>query len=140
KTGNVRKVRKLGQILGRELKAVGFNWDYAPIVDVHSNPNNPVIGKRSFGPDPILVTKCGEAIIQGLHDEGVLSCAKHFPGHGATSVDSNLDLPVLDDPGRLLWKRDLYPYRKLIPKKIIKTIMTAHVRYPELDPHYCATL
>ncbi|MBI2338960.1 MAG: hypothetical protein HYU99_01130 [Deltaproteobacteria bacterium] len=80
-----------------------------------------------------------EALIQGLHAEGVLSCAKHFPGHGATSVDSHLDLPVLKSPGRLLWKRDLFPYRRLIKEGIIKTLMTAHVRYPAFDPEHCAT-
>lgn len=139
-TGNLRQVRELGRLLGREVKAVGFNWDFAPVVDVHSNPKNPIIGDRSFGPDPKLVTECAEALIRGLHDVGVLSCAKHFPGHGATAKDSHVDLPVVDDPGRLLWKRDFIPYRKLIAKKIIPALMTAHVVYPDLDEENCATL
>lgn len=140
KTKQADRIREVGRILARELKAVGFNWDYAPVVDVHSNPRNPIIGKRSFGPDPNIVTACAKALIEGLHDEGVISCAKHFPGHGATELDSHLELPVLEDLGRLLWKRDMLPYRKLIPSGHIKTIMTAHVLYPDLDPQHCATL
>ncbi|EKD42313.1 MAG: hypothetical protein ACD_73C00209G0002 [uncultured bacterium] len=140
KTRQTKLIKKLGQILGSELRSVGFNWDYAPVVDVHSNPKNPIIGKRSFSFDPKIVTNCSLALMKGLHHEGVLSCAKHFPGHGATSVDSHLALPVVDDPTRLMWKRDLLPYRKLIAKKELLTVMTAHVRYPEWDPHYPATL
>lgn len=140
RTKHIGIVREIGRILARELRSLGFNWDYAPVVDVHSNPNNPVIGNRSFGPDPKIVARCASALIRGLHEEGVLSCAKHFPGHGATDVDSHFDLPVLKAPGRLIWKRDLVPYHKLISQKNIPAIMTAHVRYPSLDPTNCATL
>lgn len=140
KTGQTKLIKKIGRLLGSELRAVGFNWDFAPVVDVHSNPKNPIIGKRSFSPDPKVVTACAYALMKGLHQEGVLSCAKHFPGHGSTSVDSHLALPIVDDPTRLMWKRDLVPYRKLIAKKGLPTVMTAHVRYPEWDPHYPATL
>lgn len=140
RTRDLKTVEKLGMLLGRELGSVGFNWNYAPVVDVHSNPKNPVIGKRAFGPDPSIVTRCGGAVIRGLHAEGILSCAKHFPGHGATRMDSHLALPVLKASGRLLWKRDLFPYRKLVSGNIIKSIMTAHVLYSELDPENCATL
>lgn len=140
RTKKIGTVFQLGELLGRELRSVGFNWNYAPVVDVHSNPKNPVIGKRAFGPDPQVVSRCAGAVVKGLHAAGVLSCAKHFPGHGATIVDSHLDLPVLNDPGRLLWKRDMFPYRKLIAKKLLKTIMVAHVSYPELDENDCATL
>lgn len=140
RTRKLRPVREVGRILGSELRALGFNWDYVPVLDVHSNPKNPVIGKRAFSHDPITVAECAEALLRGLHAEGVLSCSKHFPGHGATSADSHLRLPILKDPARLLWKRDLIPYRKLIPKKLIPCLMTAHVRYPDLDPDHCATL
>jgi beta-N-acetylhexosaminidase len=140
KTRQTKLIKDLGRILGSELKAVGFNWDYAPVVDVHSNPKNPIIGKRSFSPDPLVVTNCVKALMKGLHQEGVLSCAKHFPGHGMTSVDSHLALPIVDDPTRLMWKRDLVPYRKLIAQNSLPAVMTAHVRYPEWDPHYPATL
>jgi len=140
KTKDLKTVREVGRILGRELRAVGFNWDFAPVVDVHSNPKNPIIGDRSFSPNPALVSTCAAALIRGLHDEGVLSCAKHFPGHGATALDSHLDLPIVRSPGRLLWKRDLVPYRKLISQGLIRTLMTAHVRYPAFDTQNCATL
>ena len=140
RTKNIRDVQKVGQILGAELKAVGVNWDYAPVVDVHSNPKNPIIKNRSFGPDPKLVTRCAEALIKGLHKEGVLSCVKHFPGHGATSADSHLELPIVRSSGRLLWRRDLWPFRKLITSKRVATLMTAHVKYPALDGSDCATL
>jgi beta-N-acetylhexosaminidase len=140
KTKSQLTVKKIGQILGRELKAIGFNWNFSPVVDVHSNPKNPVIGNRSFGPNPKTVFECADALIRGMHQEGVLSCAKHFPGHGATSVDSHLDLPVVDDAGRLIWKRDVYPYRELLKKRRLLSVMTAHVSYPNLDNNYCATL
>lgn len=140
KTKDTRAIKQVGCLLGRELRAVGFNWDFAPVVDVHSNPKNPVIGQRAFDPNPRVVTLCAAALIKGLHEEGVLSCAKHFPGHGATSVDSHKDLPILRSAGRLLWKRDVFPYRKLMEKRCLPCIMTAHVRYTELDSHSCATL
>lgn len=140
KRKKLKRVKAIGEILGREISAVGFNWDFAPVVDVHSNPKNPIIGKRAFSPDPEVVTACAKAVIKGLHEVGVLSCIKHFPGHGATDLDSHKTLPVLTSPGRLLWKRDMYPYRKLIPEKIVETIMTAHILYPELDEENCATL
>lgn len=140
KTKNIRNVVKIGKILGEELKAVGVNWDYAPVVDVHSNPKNPIIKNRSFGPDPKLVTSCAAALIKGLHSSGILSCVKHFPGHGATSADSHLELPVVRSTGRLLWRRDIWPFRKLIANNHVPALMTAHVKYPALDEEDCATL
>ena len=140
KTRSLRLVTEVGRILGRELSAVGVNFDFAPVVDVHSNPKNPVIGNRSFGPNPRVVTQCAGAVMKGLHEVGVLSCAKHFPGHGATSADSHKTLPILSDSGRLLWRRDLSPFRRLIADGTILTVMTAHVKYPDLDRRRCATL
>ncbi|OGQ07790.1 MAG: hypothetical protein A3G32_03350 [Deltaproteobacteria bacterium RIFCSPLOWO2_12_FULL_40_28] len=140
RTKNKKVLFQLGKLLGTELKAVGFNWDYAPVVDVHSNPQNPIIGDRSFSPDPHVVTQCAEAVIKGLHSVGVVSCIKHFPGHGETAVDSHLKLPVVKSPGRLLWKRDVFPFRELIKKHRVPTLMTAHVKYMEFDKQNCATL
>lgn len=145
KTKNIKTVEQIGRILGREVRAVGFNWDYAPVVDVHSrvnhpNPKNLIIGKRSFSSDPLIVTRCAEAVMKGLHAEHVLSCAKHFPGHGATSADSHKSLPVLRDSKKIFWERDLIPYRQLISRGVIQTLMTAHIRYTNLDPKNCATL
>lgn len=139
-TGDTKLLYQLAKIVGKELKSVGFNWDFAPVVDVHSNPENPIIGDRSFGPDPKLVATCAGAFIRGLHDAFVLSCAKHFPGHGATSQDSHLRLPVLHSAGRLLWRRDIQPYRTLIRKKCLPAVMTAHVVYTKWDAKNCATL
>ncbi|MBX7149122.1 beta-N-acetylhexosaminidase [bacterium] len=140
RTKDLKTIKAIAQVMARELKAVGFNWDYAPVVDVHSNPLNPIIGRRAFSPDPVVVTKCAEAMIKGFHEEGVLSCIKHFPGHGGTSVDSHLDLPTIDSAGRLLWKRDIFPYRKLIKARLAPTLMTAHVLYKDLDRKHPATL
>jgi len=139
-TKDAATVREIGHILGREVSAVGFNWDYTPVVDVHSNPKNPIIGNRAFGPDPILISQCAAQLMKGLHAEGVLSCLKHFPGHGATNLDSHKDLPVLKTDGRVLWKRDVFPYRKLIPAGLVWSIMTAHVKYTDWDKKNCATL
>lgn len=139
-TKNKKTLIDLGRFLAKELKAVGFNWDFAPVVDVNSNPRNPIIGNRSFGPDPQLVTRCAGLILEGLHREKMISCAKHFPGHGATSHDSHHELPVVPSPSRLLWKRDMDPFRRLINQKKILTIMTAHVIYPDFDEKNCATL
>lgn len=139
KTKDLRLVSRLGRLMGRELKAVGFNLNFAPIVDIHSNPKNPIIGDRSFGPDPKLVAQCAKAMIRGLHNEGVISCSKHFPGHGATSSDSHRTLPVLKASGRLLWRRDIWPYRRLKDQGCLPCLMTAHVLYPRLDAEHCAT-
>lgn len=140
KTKNKKPIINLGRVMASELRAVGFNWNYAPVVDVHSTPTNPIIGDRSFSPNPEIVAKCAEAFISGLHSQEILSCAKHFPGHGATEEDSHLELPRVRDSRRLLWKRDLVPYKKLISQNFLPTIMTAHVIYPKFDAKNCATL
>lgn len=140
KTKSKKFIKEVARLLAREIQAVGFNWNYAPVVDVHSNPKNPIIGKRAFSPDPKVVTHCAEAMIAGFEKEGLLSCIKHFPGHGSTFLDSHKELPLVDANKRLLWRRDLYPYRKLIPKKIVPALMTAHIIYTKLDPENCATL
>lgn len=139
-TGDLDFIRELGQTMGAELREVGFNLNFSPVVDVHSNPANPVIGDRSFGPDPRMVWKCSEALIEGMKNRGIITCAKHFPGHGATNLDSHKTLPIVPGSGRLIWRRDITPFRKLIERKKIQTIMTAHVLYPELDSEHPATL
>jgi beta-N-acetylhexosaminidase len=128
------------QLMGRELRAMGFNLDYAPCVDVLMNPNNQVIGDRALSTDPAEVAKLSSAMVRGYIKSGVLSCAKHFPGHGFTSVDSHFDLPVdernlkqLEDQG------DLEPFKKVIRARV-DMIMTAHIKYPNIDPKFPATL
>lgn len=139
-TGDLVSIQNLAQMMAREIRAVGFNWNFAPVADVHSNPKNPVIGDRSFSPDPLKVTLCAEVFIRGFEKENLLHCIKHFPGHGATDLDSHLDLPRVSSTSRLVWRRDIFPFRQLIAKKSVQAMMTAHVLYPEFDPDHCATL
>jgi beta-N-acetylhexosaminidase len=111
-----------------ELATVGINFDFAPVADVNSNPDNPVIGIRSFGSEPALVSRHVAAFVTGLQEQGVAACAKHFPGHGDTSQDSHLELPVVDgDPAEAL-----EPFRAAIAAGV-RSVMTAHVRVPALD-------
>jgi beta-N-acetylhexosaminidase len=129
----------MGEALAAELKACGIGCDFAPVVDVDTNPNNPVIGDRSFGDDPELVGRLGAAMIRGLQGGGVVACAKHFPGHGDTDVDSHLGLPAVDHSRSRLEAVELRPFRAAIEADVA-TIMTAHVLVRELDDVQPATL
>lgn len=131
--------QRVGEALARELAACGIRWDLAPVVDVDSNPRNPVIGDRSFGADPELVGRLGAALIRGLQAEGVAACAKHFPGHGDTDVDSHLDLPAVDHSRGRLDDVELRPFRRAIEADVA-SVMTAHVLVRELDDRLPATL
>lgn len=115
----------------RELRALGVNVNFAPVLDVNSEPANPVIGTRSFGDSPSLVAEMGVAVIAGFRDGDILATAKHFPGHGGSEVDSHLDLPVIRHSRRLLDSVDLVPFREAIAHGI-DMIMTAHAVYPAL--------
>jgi beta-N-acetylhexosaminidase len=130
---------RMGAALAAELKACGVSCDFAPVVDVDTNPKNPVIGDRSFGDDPERVGRLGAAMIRGLQDAGVVACAKHFPGHGDTDVDSHLDLPTVDHPLSRLRDVELRPFQSAIEAGVA-TIMTAHVLVRELDDALPATL
>ena len=114
--------------IAAELATVGVNFDFAPVADVNSNPDNPVIGIRSFGGEPALVARHVAAFVTGLQGAGVAGCAKHFPGHGDTSRDSHLELPVVE--GNVT--DALEPFRAAIAAGV-RSIMTAHVRVPSLD-------
>jgi beta-N-acetylhexosaminidase len=138
-TGSPDLARQVGVLLGRELRAVGIDQDYAPVVDVDSNPANPVIGDRSFGRDPELVGQLGAALAQGLQSAGVAACAKHFPGHGDTSQDSHRHLPRLPHPIERLDAVELAPFRALAAAGVA-SVMTAHVVFEALDPDRPATL
>ena len=129
----------MGRALAHELSACGIRCDFAPVMDVDTNPKNPVIGDRSFGDDPDLVARLGVAMIEGLQKGGVAACAKHFPGHGDTDVDSHLDLPAVDHSRARLEDVELRPFRKAIEAGVA-TIMTAHVLVRELDDRLPATL
>ncbi|MEM7137263.1 MAG: beta-N-acetylhexosaminidase [Myxococcota bacterium] len=120
-----------GRVLGRQLRAVGINLNFAPVLDVDTNPANPVIGDRAFGATPQEVTDHGLAFAHGLHEGGVLSCAKHFPGHGDTDVDSHHALPVLRHDRTRLDDVELRPFRSAVGT--VPSVMTAHVVIEELD-------
>ncbi len=127
-----------GALTGREARAVGINWVLAPCLDVANNPSNPVIGLRSFGEDPELVAAMGTAFAAGLRSGGVLTTAKHFPGHGDVAVDSHLQLPTLERTRPQLEREDWLPFRAAIQAGV-DSIMTAHLRVPALDPEWPAT-
>lgn len=122
---------KMGRETGRQLRSLGINWNLAPVLDVNSNPANPVIGSRSFGSDPGLVSSLGCSYIRGMQEEGVMACAKHFPGHGDTEEDSHHTLPVIRQGLQELEKTALPPFRKAIAAGV-GSIMTAHIHFPAL--------
>lgn len=131
--------RDWGRRIGLDLSGLGFNVDFAPVLDVNTNPANPIIGDRAFSGDPARVAACGVAFLQGLESTGVLGCGKHYPGHGDASVDSHLDLPVLDVGHDLLASRERLPFAAAI-RAGMKMVMTAHCLYPAADPERVASL
>lgn len=138
-TGSAALARELGALIGRELRAVGFDMNYAPVLDVDTNPQNPVIGDRSFGRTPELVTELGLALAAGLQDAGIAACGKHFPGHGDTSQDSHLELPRLPHSWERLARVELQPFRAAAQAGIA-SFMTAHVIFPAIDATHPATM
>jgi beta-N-acetylhexosaminidase len=138
-TGSEDYARRMGAALAEELLACGIRCDFAPVMDVDTNPKNPVIGDRSFGSDPEQVGRLGVAMIRGLQEKGVVACAKHFPGHGDTDLDSHLELPAVDHSLSRLEDVELRPFRKAIEAQVA-AIMTAHVLVRELDDKLPATL
>jgi beta-N-acetylhexosaminidase len=137
--GDTERTYQVGQALGAELCALGIGWDFAPVLDVHTNPANPVIGNRAFGTTPEAVTMQALAFWRGLRAAGLVGCGKHFPGHGDTHTDSHLDLPVVDHDVARLRQIELAPFAAAA-RAGIDALMTAHVMYPALDPQWPATL
>ncbi len=136
--GDERLAFETGALLGRELRTVGIDQDYAPVVDVDTNPANPVIGDRSLSRDAEVVSRLGVAIARGLQSEGVAACAKHFPGHGDTSLDPHKDLPRLPHARERLERVELPPFRALA-RAGVASVMTAHVIFEPIDPVRPAT-
>jgi beta-N-acetylhexosaminidase len=130
---------RFGRALARELRAVGITLDYAPVLDVHTNPKNPVIGDRALAEKADEVARLGSAIIRALQDEGVAACGKHFPGHGDTTTDSHLELPLVEHPPDRLRAVEFEPFRAAVRERVA-FIMTAHVLVPALDEERPATL
>ncbi|MFE3830664.1 glycoside hydrolase family 3 protein [Streptomyces sp. NPDC059092] len=131
--------RDVARELGRRLAACGVNLNWAPSADVNSNPDNPVIGVRSFGADPALVARHTAAYVEGLQSAGVAACVKHFPGHGDTAVDSHHALPRIDVDLDTLHARELLPFRAAVAAGS-RSVMSAHILLPALDPERPATL
>lgn len=123
---------KVGKAIGEELNALGINMNFGPVLDVNNNPDNPVIGVRSFGENPELVGKLGNAYIKGLHETGTAATAKHFPGHGDTAVDSHLGIAEVPHDLKRLKEVELYPFQQVMDAGI-DAIMTAHVTFPKID-------
>jgi beta-N-acetylhexosaminidase len=138
-SGNAALARELGQLIGVELRAVGFDMNYAPVLDIDTNPQNPIIASRSFGRAPELVTELGLALAAGLQEAGVAACGKHFPGHGDTSQDSHLELPRLAHGMERLERVELAPFRAAAQAGIA-SFMTAHVIFQAVDAKYPATM
>ena len=130
---------RLGAMMARELSALGFHWDFAPVVDVDTNPDNPVIGERSFARDAHVVARLAARFIEGMQGAGVACSAKHFPGHGDTDVDSHHALPRLPHALERLEDVELVPFRAAVQAGVA-SIMTAHVMFPALDQSEPATL
>ncbi len=127
-------IEEFGAQLGKQCKRLGIHINFAPVVDINTNPDNPIIGNRSFGENRNNVTEKAYAFIKGLQSENVLACAKHFPGHGDTNVDSHKALPVLDFDRDRLDSIELYPYKPLIEKGL-SSIMVAHLSVKTLEPN-----
>ncbi len=139
KSGDFGLARQVGRIMGRELRAVGIDINFAPVVDVDTNPANPVIGDRSLSRDPEVVARAGAELVRGMQEEGVAACCKHFPGHGDTSVDSHYGLPVVEHDLRRLQSVELPPFRTGVAAGVA-CVMTAHVVARTIDPGRPATI
>jgi beta-N-acetylhexosaminidase len=131
-TGSTQLAQQEGKAMGEEMRAAGINLDLAPVLDVNTNPANPVIGLRSLGDRPALVSQLGTAYIAGLHAAGVLAVAKHFPGHGATAQDSHLVLPIDTSSRSFIDANDLPPFATALHSGV-DAVLVAHVSYPALD-------
>jgi beta-N-acetylhexosaminidase len=137
--GDPARTEQVGRALGSELAALGIGWDFAPVLDVHTNPQNPVIGTRAFGVTPETAAAQALAFWRGLTSAGLIGCGKHFPGHGDTHADSHLTLPVVAHDEDRLRAVELAPFAAAA-RAGIDAIMTAHVIYPALDRNWPATL
>uniref|UniRef100_UPI004047B8DD glycoside hydrolase family 3 N-terminal domain-containing protein n=1 Tax=Algoriphagus sp. TaxID=1872435 RepID=UPI004047B8DD len=129
---NPRLIQEMGAEIARQFHLLGMHVNFAPVVDVNSNPENPVIGFRAFGEDKERVAQRAIAYMKGLQDNGILANAKHFPGHGDTENDSHYTLPVIQHPANRIWDIDLYPYQRLF-KENLMSVMVAHLNVPSLS-------
>lgn len=133
RSGDVAATYSVARSIAREMRALGIYWNFAPVADINTNPDNPIINIRSFGEQAQLVSDHVHAYIRGMQDGGVIACAKHFPGHGDTEVDSHRELPVITADRRRLESVELLPFRNAI-RNGVKSVMVAHIAVPALDP------
>jgi len=139
RSGDEQLAERFGSALAAELLAVGIDLDYVPVLDVHTNPANPVIGDRALSQQAPDVARLGAAVIRGLQNAGVAGCGKHFPGHGDTSRDSHHELPVVEHDRRRLDAVELVPFVRAVSERVA-TMMTAHVVVPALDAERPASM
>lgn len=139
RAGSEELAERFARALAAELRAVGVTLDFAPVLDVHTNPANPIIGDRAFAETAAGVAQLGRVVVRALQEEGVAACGKHFPGHGDTSTDSHLELPLVEHPPDRLRAVEFEPFRAAITEQVA-FIMTAHVLVPSLDQERPATL
>jgi beta-N-acetylhexosaminidase len=139
RSGDAGLALRFASALAAELRAVGITLDYAPVLDIHTNPKNLVIGDRALGEDADTVARLGVAVIRGLQDSSVAACGKHFPGHGDTVADSHVELPLVEHPPDRIRRVECVPFRAAIEAGVA-FIMTAHVLVPSLDAEKPATL
>lgn len=130
KTNDTELCSKVGEIMAKQLRTLGINLDFAPVTDVFSNPNNAIIGKRSFSSDPNIVTSMAKSLIKGMEDNLVNTCIKHFPGHGNTEKDSHVELPIINKTLEELEEIDIKPFKELI--NISDMIMIGHIALPKI--------
>jgi beta-glucosidase-like glycosyl hydrolase len=130
---DIQAVRRSAAVSAAEAREMGINWIYAPDCDIDVEPNNPIIGTRSFGSDPERVGEYASAWIDACQAEGVLACAKHFPGHGRTTTDSHKALPRVEESAATLRETDLVPFRRAFESGVA-SFMSAHVAFPAFDP------
>jgi beta-N-acetylhexosaminidase len=137
--GDVNAAEQVARGIALELRAAGCNLNFAPMLDLHANPDSPVTKDRSFGADPQLVARMGAAFARGLHSGGVLSCAKHLPGHGDAAVDPHFDLPVFQGTMERLESAELVPFAAAVAAGV-PSVMTAHILLPRIEPELPASL
>ena len=130
---DLKLVEKAGAAMAKESKRMGIHFNFSPVLDINTNPKNPIIGYRSFGENKINVTEHALALMNGVQTEGVFSTGKHFPGHGDTATDSHTSLPVVKASLEHLDKIELYPYKRLFDEGLV-SVMVAHLNVPSLEP------
>ena len=136
---NEEAAYKIGEAIGEAVKSFGYNMNFAPVLDINSNPQNPVIGDRSYGPNAAVVSNIGVGVMKGLQRRGVIPVVKHFPGHGDTAVDSHISLPVVNKTLEALMGMELIPFTEAI-KQGAEAVMVAHIQYNKIDSEKPATL